>query len=88
METQAREPYPSDVSDEEWAVVAPYLALRVTPANEQNWDHGGGLAAAEQAATGERVEVAFVYQGDTGDAPAATAAAHSIRRAVVKLPGA
>jgi transposase len=24
---QARKPYPSDVSDEEWAFVAPYLAL-------------------------------------------------------------
>jgi transposase len=25
--TQSRKPYPSDVSDEEWALVAPYLAL-------------------------------------------------------------
>lgn len=27
METQLRTPYPSDVSDEEWAFVAPYLTL-------------------------------------------------------------
>ncbi|MDP9368658.1 MAG: IS5/IS1182 family transposase, partial [Chloroflexota bacterium] len=27
METQARKPYPSDVSDDEWAFVAPYLTL-------------------------------------------------------------
>jgi hypothetical protein len=25
--TIARKPYPSDVSDEEWSLVAPYLAL-------------------------------------------------------------
>jgi transposase len=25
--TSARKPYPSDVSDEEWALVAPYLRL-------------------------------------------------------------
>ncbi|MBL0402345.1 IS5/IS1182 family transposase, partial [Microvirga aerilata] len=25
--TSARKPYPSDVSDEEWALVAPYLTL-------------------------------------------------------------
>ena len=27
METETRKPYPSDVSDEEWAFAAPYLAL-------------------------------------------------------------
>ncbi len=27
METQARRPYPTDVSDDEWAFVAPYLSL-------------------------------------------------------------
>jgi transposase len=27
METQARKPYPSDVTDDEWAFVAPYLTL-------------------------------------------------------------
>src|SRR5437868_2440134 len=27
METQPRKPYPSDVTDDEWAFVAPYLTL-------------------------------------------------------------
>ncbi len=27
METVPRKPYPSDVTDEEWAFVAPYLTL-------------------------------------------------------------
>ena len=62
------------------------LALRVTPANAQERDQVGALAEAVQAATGERVEVAFVDQGYTGDKPAAAAAAHGIRLEVVKLP--
>ncbi len=57
------------------------LVLRVTPVNARV----GTLAAAVQAATGETVEVAFVEQGYTGDAPAAEAAAHGIRLVVVKL---
>jgi transposase len=48
----------------------------------------GALAAAVQAATGERVDVAFVDQGATGAAPAEAAAAHGSRRAVVKSPAA
>jgi transposase len=62
------------------------LALRVTPANEQERAQVGALAAAVQEATGERVEVAFVDQGYTGDEPAAEAAAVGIRLEVVKLP--
>ncbi len=62
------------------------LALHVTPADAQERDQVGVLAAAVQAATGERVEVAFVDQGDTGAEPAAEAAAHGIRLEVVKLP--
>ncbi|MDP9363982.1 MAG: IS5/IS1182 family transposase, partial [Chloroflexota bacterium] len=27
MENQPRKPYPTDVSDDEWAFVAPYLTL-------------------------------------------------------------
>ena len=46
------------------------------------------LAAAVREATHAAVEVAFVDQGDTGDAPAAAAAEHGIRLAVVKLPAA
>jgi transposase len=62
------------------------LALRVTPADAQDRDQVGALAAAVREATGERVEVAFVDQGYTGEAAAAAAREHGIRLAVVKLP--
>ena len=62
------------------------LALLVTPANEQDRAHVGELAAAEQAVTGQSVEVAFVDQAYTGDVPAAQAQQHGIQLAVVKLP--
>lgn len=62
------------------------LALHVTPANEQERDQVGRLAAAVQAATGDRVEVAFGDEGYTGDEPAVEAAAHGIRLEVIKLP--
>jgi transposase len=39
-----------------------------------------------QEVTGDTVEMAFVDQGDTGAQPAADAAAHGSRLAVVKLP--
>jgi transposase len=64
------------------------LALHVTPADAQDRAQVGALAAAVQEATGERVEVAFVDQGYTGDEPAAEAAALGIRLEVVKLPDA
>lgn len=64
------------------------LALRVTPADAQERDQVGRLAEDVQAATGEAVEVAFVDQGYTGEAPAAEAAAQGIRLEVVKLPAA
>lgn len=40
METQAptRKPYPTDVSDEEWAFVAPYLALMTEDAPQRRHD--------------------------------------------------
>jgi transposase len=62
------------------------LALVVTPADEQDRTQVAALAEAAQAATGERVEVAYVDQGYTGEQPAADAAAHGIRLEVVKLP--
>jgi transposase len=62
------------------------LALTVTPADQQERAQGGALAEAVQQATGETVEVAFVDQGYTGDAPAEAAAQHGIRLDVVKLP--
>lgn len=62
------------------------LALRVTPANAQDRDQVGALAAAVQEATGANVELAFVDQGYTGERPAAAAAAHGIALEVVRLP--
>ena len=62
------------------------LALRVTPANEQDRAQVGALAEAVQEATGETVELAFVDQGYTGERAAAAAEAHGIRLEVVKLP--
>jgi transposase len=62
------------------------LALLVTPANAQERAQVGDLAEQVQDATGERVEVAFVDQGYTGEDAAEAAGAHGIRLAVVKLP--
>jgi transposase len=62
------------------------LALLVTPADEQERAQVEELATAVQQVTGEHVELAYVDQGDTGEAPAAAAAAHGIQLAVVKLP--
>ncbi len=62
------------------------LALRVTPANEQERAQVGALAEAVQEVTGQSVELAFVDQGYTGSAPAAAAAEHGMQLAVVKLP--
>ena len=61
------------------------LALRVTAANEQDRAQVGALAADVQAATEETVELAYVDQGYTGATPAAAAAAHGIKLAVIKL---
>jgi transposase len=60
------------------------LALLVTPANEQERAQVAELAEAVQEVTGDTVELAYVDQGDTGDQPAADAAAHGIRLEVVK----
>jgi transposase len=62
------------------------LTLLVTPANEQDRTQVGLLAQAVQEATGETVEVAFVDQGYTGDAPAQAAYTHGMQLEVVKLP--
>lgn len=60
------------------------LALRVTPANEQDRAQVAELAQAVQSVTEENVEVAFVDQGYTGPEPAAAAAEAGIRLEVVK----
>ena len=62
------------------------LALRVTPANEQDRAQVAALAAQVQAVTGQSVEAAFVDQGYTGDQPLEAAAEQGIRLEVVKLP--
>jgi transposase len=61
------------------------LALLVTPANEQERAQVGAMAQAVQEATGQSVELAFVDQGYTGEAPQAAAQAHGIQLEVVKL---
>lgn len=62
------------------------LALLVTPANDQDRAQAGALAQAVQDITGDSVELAFVDQGYTGNAPAEAAQAHGIHLEVVKLP--
>jgi transposase len=62
------------------------LALRVTPANEQEREQVGQLAEKVQEVTGESVEIAYVDQGYTGENAAEAAATHGIRLEVVKLP--
>ncbi len=62
------------------------LALHVAPANEQDRAQVGQLAAAVQEVTGGAVDLAYVDQGYTGEAPAEAAKAHGIRLEVVKLP--
>lgn len=61
------------------------LALKVTSAKEQDRAQVAELTQAVQEATGEKVEVAFVDQGYTGQEPAAQAAAHGVQLEVVKL---
>jgi transposase len=61
------------------------LALKVTPANEQDRAQVADLTEAVQKATGQSVQVAFVDQGYTGQTAADEAGAHGIRLEVVKL---
>lgn len=60
------------------------LALKVTPANEQDRAQVAELVVALQEVSGENVEVAFVDQGYTGDQPAEDAARAGVRLEVVK----
>jgi transposase len=60
------------------------LAVKVTAANEQDRAQVKELAQAVQAATGENVQLAYVDQGYTGEQPAADAAKHGMKLAVVK----
>jgi transposase len=60
------------------------LALRVTPANQQDRAQVAELAKAVQTATDENVQVAFVDQGYTGQEPSDAATEAGIRLEVVK----
>ncbi len=62
------------------------LALKVTPANEQERAQVGELAAQVQAATETHVQLGDVDQGYTGAKPAAQAAQEGIDLIVIKLP--
>ena len=60
------------------------LALKVTPANEQDRAQVAELARAVQEVTGQSVELAYVDQGYTGEQPAADAAQAGLKLEVVK----
>jgi transposase len=60
------------------------LALKVTPADEQERSQVAELASKVQEVTGGTVEVAFVDQGYTGEDPAQQAESEGIKLEVVK----
>ena len=62
------------------------LALKVTPANEQERAQVGELAAQVQAVTEKQVRIGYVDQGYTGAEPAAQAAQEGIELIVIELP--
>jgi transposase len=62
------------------------LALKVTPASEQERAQVSDLANDVQEVTGRSVKVAWVDQGYTGEEPAQAAANQGIELIVVKLP--
>jgi len=62
------------------------LALKVTAASDQDRAQVAELAARVQEVTGGAVEVAFVDQGYTADAPAEQAQASGVKLEVVRLP--
>jgi len=62
------------------------LSLHVTAANKQDREQVGKLAREVQKQTGKSVELAFVDQGYTGDAPTEAARKQKIELSVVKLP--
>ena len=60
------------------------LALRVSPANEDDRKELEKLSEEIQKATGQNVELAYVDQGYTGEKASESAAEHGIRLEVVK----
>ena len=61
------------------------LALKVTPASEDDRTQVEELSKEIQEATGQNVEIAYVDQGYTGDDAAGQAQKHGIELVVVKL---
>jgi transposase len=61
------------------------MALKVTPANEQERAQVGELIKEVQEVTEQKVEVAFVDQGYTGEEPSQQAAKQGVHLMVVKL---
>lgn len=61
------------------------LALKITPANEQDRAQVADLTHQVQEATGDSVKIAWVDQGYTGADPAAASAQNGIELEVVKL---
>jgi len=64
------------------------LALRVSPADEQDHAQVEELARSVQEATGETVELAYVDRGYAGEEASEAAEASGIRLEVVRHPGA
>lgn len=62
------------------------LGLRVTSADQQERHQVQELARQVQEVTGEKVQLAYVDQGYTGQDATEAAAAHGIQLEVVKLP--
>ena len=62
------------------------LAIHMTPANEQDCSQVAEMARQVQEITGDNVQVMFVDQDYTGDAPKQAAAVEGIDLQVVKLP--
>src|SRR5215468_2173527 len=60
------------------------LALKVTAANEQERAQVAELAEKIQEVTGDKIEIAFVDQGYTGEDAAKQASDHGIKLEVVK----
>lgn len=61
------------------------LALKTTPANEQDRAQVGALAEQLQKVTDHKVKLAYVDQGYTGENAAVAAATHGVQLEVVKL---
>jgi len=64
------------------------LALRVSPAEEDDRRQVEKLCEEIQEATGENVEIAYLDQGYTGEKASGAASEHGIRLEVVKQEGA